>query len=54
MLSKALGMDPARQKDAEESKQEARRLRKLLPPGRTDLDDESDHAFEMLVNIIQR
>lgn len=54
VLSKALSKDSGRQVEAEDAKKEAQRLRGLLPSGRTDLDDESDHAFEILVNIIQR
>jgi tetratricopeptide (TPR) repeat protein len=53
-LSKAFNMDPERKTEAEGARQEAHRLRGLLPAGRTDLDDENDEAFEMLVNIIQR
>jgi hypothetical protein len=53
-LSKALLLDPNRQNEGEEARQEAQRLRKLLPSGRADLGDESDAAYEMLVNIIQR
>ena len=40
--------------EAEEARKEAQRLRKLLPPGSTDLDDESDEAFDMLVDISVR
>lgn len=54
VLSKALFMDSSQQTEAEDAKKEAQRLRKLLPPGRTDLMDESDHAFDLLVSIIQR
>ena len=54
VLYKALSLDVNRQADAKDARKEAQRLRKLLPPGRTDLNDESDHAYEMLVNIIQR
>ncbi|KAK8079199.1 hypothetical protein PG994_003006 [Apiospora phragmitis] len=42
------------QKEADGQRQEAQRLRKLLPPGRTDLDDESGEAFDMLVDISVR
>ena len=54
VLSKALLGDPERQEDGEEAREEAEWLRVLLPKGRTDLSDESDAAFEKLVNIIQR
>lgn len=54
VLFKALSMDPERKTEAEEARREAQQLRSLLPAGRTDLSDESDEAFEMLVNIIQR
>ncbi|KAL8690231.1 MAG: hypothetical protein Q9224_004454, partial [Gallowayella concinna] len=55
LLMKAYGMEPEKYKEeAEEARQEAQRLRKLLPPGRTDLDDESDGAFDMLVDISVR
>ncbi|KAL9126140.1 MAG: hypothetical protein Q9217_004766 [Psora testacea] len=45
ILSKALLKDPERQAEGEERRKEAQRLHKLLPPGRTDLEDESDAAF---------
>ena len=54
VLSKALSMDSSRQAEAEDAKKEAQRLRRLLPSGWTDLEDESDHAFDLLVSIIQR
>ena len=55
LLMKAYLMDPETyQRAADEARQEAQRLRKLLPPGRTNLDDESDEAFEMLVDISVR
>ena len=54
ILSKALSMDPNRRTDEKDARQQAQQLRKLLPPGQTDLGDESDHAYEMLVNIISR
>lgn len=54
VLSKAFSMESGRQAEAEDAKKEAQHLRRLLPSGRTNLDDESDHAFEILVNIIQR
>ncbi|KAL8812868.1 MAG: hypothetical protein Q9223_000518 [Gallowayella weberi] len=55
LLMKAYQMDLEKYKDeAEEARQEAQRLRKLLPPGRTNLDDESDRAFDMLVDISVR
>jgi hypothetical protein len=55
LLMKAYLMDPQKyQKEAKDARQEAQRLRKLLPPGRTDLDDESDQAFDMLVDISVR
>jgi hypothetical protein len=52
ILSKTLSMDPGRQKEAETARQEAQRLRRLLPDGRTDLRDESDEAYDSLVVII--
>lgn len=54
LLSKALLGDPERQEEGEQARKEAQRLRALLPQGRTDLSDESDTAFERLVNMIQR
>ena len=55
LLMKAYLMDPEKYgKEAEEARQEAQRLRRLLPNGRTDLDDESDRAFDMLVDISVR
>lgn len=54
-LMNAYLMDPAKyQKEAEAQRQEAQRLRELLPPGRTNLNDESDEAFDMLVDISVR
>ncbi|KAL8948298.1 MAG: hypothetical protein Q9222_005505 [Ikaeria aurantiellina] len=54
-LMKAYLMEPEKyEQEAEEARKEAQRLRKLLPPGRTDLDDESDGAFDMLVDISVR
>ena len=47
-------MDPNRRTDEEDARQQAQQLRELLPPGQTDLGDESDHAYGMLVNIISR
>ena len=52
VLSKAMKMDPERKTEAAAARQEAQRLRRLLPAGSTVLDDENDEAFEM-VNIIQ-
>ena len=55
LLMKAYLMEPEKYKEeAEEARQEAQRLRKLLPPGRTGRDDESDDAFDMLVDISVR
>ncbi|KAL8804836.1 MAG: hypothetical protein Q9182_002330 [Xanthomendoza sp. 2 TL-2023] len=55
LLMKAYQMAPETYyEEAEEARQEAQWLRKLLPPGRTDLEDESDGAFEMLVDISVR
>lgn len=54
LLSRAYFMDPSREADAEQARRDAQRLRELLPPGRTNLDDESDEAYENLVEIIQR
>lgn len=55
ILMKAYLMEPEKyEEEAKEARQEAQRLRKLLPPGRTDLDDESDKAFDMLVDISVR
>lgn len=55
LLMTAYLMDPQKyQKEANEARQEAQRLRKLCPPGRTDLDDGSDHAFDMHVDISVR
>jgi len=54
-LMNAYLLDPAKyQKEADEQRREAQRLRGLLPPGRTDLNDESDEAFDMLVDISVR
>jgi hypothetical protein len=52
VLAKALALDPARQDDAANSKEEAYRLRHLLRP--SDPRDDSDHAYEILVSIISR
>lgn len=41
-------------KEAGEARKEAQRLRKSLPLGGTDLNDESDKAFDMLVDISVR
>ena len=55
LLMKAYLLEPDKYgKDAEEARQEAQRLRKLLPPGKTDLEDESDEAFDKLVDISVR
>ena len=54
LLSKALLKDHERQIEGEKKKKEAQRLRKLLLPGHRDLDDESDAAYDRLVNIVQR
>ena len=55
LLMKAYLLEPDKySKAAEEARQEAQRLRKLLPPGRTDLKDESDEAFHKLVDISVR
>ncbi|KAH7316733.1 P-loop containing nucleoside triphosphate hydrolase protein [Stachybotrys elegans] len=55
LLMKAYQMGPGNyEKEAKEARDEAQRLRKMIPPGRTDLDDESDEAFEMLVDISVR
>lgn len=55
LLMKAYLMDEGKYgKEAEEARKEAQRLGKLLPPGRTDLNDESDLAFDMLVDISVR
>ncbi|KAG9253126.1 uncharacterized protein F5Z01DRAFT_689273 [Emericellopsis atlantica] len=55
LLMKAYLMDPEKYgKEASEARSEAQRLRKLLPPGRTDLSDESDRAFDLLVDISVR
>ncbi|KAL8852688.1 MAG: hypothetical protein Q9221_002448 [Calogaya cf. arnoldii] len=55
LLMKAWLMEPDKyREEAEGARQEAHRLRKLLPPGRTDLNDESDKAFDMLVDISVR
>lgn len=48
-------MSPERYgEEAEGSRCEAQRLRNLLPPGRTDLNGESDKAFDKLVDISVR
>jgi hypothetical protein len=47
-------MDPSKAKESEEQRQEARRIRLLIPGGAGDLDDESDEAFDMLVKIDHR
>ncbi|KAL8896345.1 MAG: hypothetical protein Q9207_007750 [Kuettlingeria erythrocarpa] len=55
LLMKAYLLEPDQYREkAEEARHEAQRLRKLLPPGRTDLNDESDQAFDMLVDISVR
>ena len=54
VLSKALLGDPERQEEGEQACKEAQRLRALLPKDRMDLSDESDAAFERLVNMFQR
>ena len=54
VLSKAFFGDPERREDGGWARKEAQRLRALLPKGRTDLSDESDAAFEKLVNMTQR
>ena len=55
LLMKAYLMDEHKYgKEAEDARKEAQGLRKLLPPGRTNLDDESDKAFDMLVDISVR
>ncbi len=54
-LMNAYLLDPAKyQKEADEQRCEAQKLRRLLPLGRTDLNDESDEAFDMLVDISVR
>ena len=47
-------MDPERHGESEHQRQEARRLRLLIPGGSGDLDDESDEAFELLVKMDHR
>ncbi|KAL8646295.1 MAG: hypothetical protein Q9226_006922 [Calogaya cf. arnoldii] len=55
LLMKAYLMEPDKyEEQAKEARQEAQRLRELLPPGRTDLNHESDKAFDMLVDISVR
>lgn len=54
VLSKALLLDPQRKKKAEDAREEAQNLRRLLPEGRTDLGDESDEAYDLLVVIMHR
>ena len=53
MYSKALSMAGDGQ-ESERQRQEAQRLRMTLPAGSTDLDDESDEAYEMIVKMDQR
>ncbi|KAF4458057.1 NB-ARC and TPR domain protein [Fusarium austroafricanum] len=52
--SKALLTDPSRKQEAEFQRLEARRLRKQIPGGGGNLDDESDEAFERLVKMDHR
>ncbi|KAL8715178.1 MAG: hypothetical protein Q9220_001136 [cf. Caloplaca sp. 1 TL-2023] len=55
LLMKAYRLEPEKYgQEAEKARKEAQRLRKLLPPGRTDLEDESDEAFDRLVDISVR
>lgn len=54
LLMKAYLMDEPKYGKEAEARKEAQRLRRLLPPGRTDLNDESDKAFDMLVDISVR
>lgn len=54
ILSKALLKDPERQKEGEEAREEAQRLRTILPEGHTDLSDESDMTYEKLVVMSSR
>jgi hypothetical protein len=53
-FAKALAMDPDRLEDAERQRRATRELRATLPDGGGDLDDESDEAFEMLVDFWKR
>jgi hypothetical protein len=52
--AKALAMDPDRLDDVERQRRATRELRATLPNKGGDLDDESDEAVEMLVDIRQR
>jgi hypothetical protein len=54
LLLKASSMHPSREADAEQARKGAQQLREILPPGRTNLDDESDQAYKKLVELIQR
>ena len=53
LLAKAYLLD-GREELARQTMAEAQRLREKLDPGRTDLTDESEEAYEKLVDIIQR
>ena len=52
--SHALAMDPERHVESERQRQDARRLRLLIPGGPGNLGDESDEAFELLVKMDHR
>ena len=54
VLAKALYLDPDRQEEASNEMKEARRLRALLPVGRSDPNHESDEAWEALLVILAR